>query len=163
MQTSRHITIPGITSKGFEFYGESPSDMVLIHNRSILPFEKSPKKVIEWVKSLMPNPSDNINDLKSFVFDRWGRLDSEPDFNEDGTPSEPEFSKEYPCFPNGAAISPAQYRVLEILDLTPSVIAETLFISRKTVDRHIEDMVKNGGFTNAKSLAVWATKKEVII
>jgi len=162
MEISRHITIPGINGKGFEFYGDTESDLLTIHNRSIIPFEESPSNVIEWVKSIMPSPTNDMQALKAFVFERWGRLDSEPDLLEDGTPSEREFCKDEPCFTNGTKISPAQMRVLELMDLQPAVIAETLFISRKTVDRHIEDMVKGGGFTNAKALAVWATKKTII-
>ena len=162
MQITHNNMIAGLNSKGTEFFALSPSEVTTIHNRQILPFEKSPKKIIDIVKSVMPVSTDDMDLIKRFVFERWGALDNTPDICENGIPSDPEYIEGVSVsayFDNGVAISPGQLRVLKLIKLPPVEIADKLFLSKQTVDRHIQDMLRNGGFINTKALAIWAVTK----
>lgn len=60
-------------------------------------------------------------------------------------------------------ISTREVEVLHLISLGYSnkEIADTLFISRLTVETHRRNMVKKMGFRNAYQLVVWAFKERV--
>lgn len=164
MQTDQNIGIPGITIKGSEFFVDENGELQLAHKIRISSFDNAPAFLVEKMASKMPFPTTDKSVIKAFIAENYGVLDGEPDIDEDGNVSDPECgpNQKQPQFDNGNEISPAQLLVLQNFTLSPQGIADKLFRSKKTIDRHIEDMLKEGQFINAKALGIWAAKKRII-
>lgn len=164
MQPEQNIGIPGITKSGSEFFVDENGELQLAYKIKISSFDKAPSFLIEKMISKMPAPTTDKALIKAFIAENYGVLDGEPDIDEDGNVSDPECgpNQKSPQFDNGNEISPAQFLVLQNFSLSPQEIADKLFRSKKTIDRHIEDMLREGQFINAKALGIWAAKKRII-
>lgn len=154
--------ITTLNSRGVEFYGVEENRVHAIHNgRLWRQFKKMPRRIHGIVKQVMNITDPCIKEMERFVFAKWGGLDTTPDIDENGNVCPLEYSRHDPKFDNGLKITPAQLRVLELIDLPAFNIANILCISEYTVNRHVADMNNNSGLTT-KELVKWATEKGII-
>lgn len=162
--------IPGLFSKGVEFIATDFNKVQAMHDRKVLSFEELPEFAYSTIRLLMGDEKATVEQMEVYAFQRWGGIDSTPDIDENGNPSDPEYLSDVTaaCFDNGKKISDAEMRVLKIISLEDKTIADKLFLSPNTVARHIQSMFINSGISlmtgqNKRSvLALWATKKGII-
>jgi len=156
--------IAGLYSKGIEFIAVEENKVEALHDRKVLQFNQLPDFAYNTIKSLMGIGKPDIIEMEKFVFQRWGGLDIEPDIDENGVPSEPEYLHDYtPAFyDNGREISPAEMRVLQLIACDDKTIAVKLFISPYTVARHFSSLYFNSGMNRRTELALWAKNKGII-
>lgn len=114
--------------------------------------------------------------LTQFAMCQYGLADGEPDIDDDGNLSAPEY---VPCpnrgvckqegkgccsimFSEGVFLSPAETRIFKLITLSNEEIADRLFISHFTVGTHIQNILVKTGFKNKIELAVWGTSRNII-
>lgn len=164
MEITHKNMIAGVCDKGVEFYAVGEKKVHAFHNGKLWKnFKRMPAAVHGLVRKALGLSDVPLSELEALAFQRWGGLDANPDFDENGNPSDAEYFENHnACFDNGSCISPAQLRVLQLIELSVDEIGTKLFISPYTVTRHIQDMLSNSGLPTTKTLAVWATKKGII-
>lgn len=164
MEITHNNMIPGVVNKGVEYFGIKENVVKAFHNGGLYNFHDMPKFTFDVIRRLMDKADATMEEMQAFAFERWGGLDPNPDIDENGIPSDPEYvpsgSKAY--FDCGKQISDAQMRVLKLIRLENKAIADKLFTSPYTVCRHVQDMLSNSGFNNRTSLALWAKDKGII-
>jgi DNA-binding NarL/FixJ family response regulator len=164
MQFTHTNMIIGLYTKGIEFVAIDKNKVEALHDRQVLPFNQLPEFAYNTIKSVMGNTSATKEEMEHFAFQRWGGLDSEPDIDEKGNPSEPEYLSDFApaYYDNGRKISDAELRVLQLIAYDDKTIAVKLFISPYTVARHFSSLFFNSGMNKRTELALWATKKGII-
>lgn len=152
---------PGLT-KDIEFVAVAPGIVKAYHDEKILKFNELPPFAYNTIRLTMGNPNASIDEMQLFVFGRWGRLDGKPDIYECGKAGDPEYmpghsNAFYDC---GREISDGHMRVIQHLHLSTSQeIADKIFIAKRTVERHLQDIFEITGFKNRTQLALWANEK----
>lgn len=163
MQNAEHF-IPGLT-KDIEFVAVAPGIVKAYHDEKILKFHELPDFAYHTIRLTMGNKNASLDEMQLFVFGRWGGVDPSPDITACGKAGIPEYMPGHsPAFYDcGKEVSEGHIRVIQNLHLTTSQeIADKIFISKRTVERHIQDIFEITGFRNRTQLALWATKKGII-
>jgi hypothetical protein len=154
--------IPALQNKSVEFYAVAENRVHAFHDGRIWrQFKKLPRRIHGVIRQVMNVTDASIREMEKFVFEKWGGLDNRPDIDENGNVCLVEYSSHDPKFDNGLRITPAQLRVLELIDLPAFNISNILCLSEYTVNRHVADMASNSGLTT-KELVKWATEKGII-
>lgn len=113
--------------------------------------------------------------LEKFTMCQYGLADGDPDIDDDGNISAPEY---VPCpnrgtceyegkgccsimFKEGVFFTESETRVFKLLMFTNEEIAKRLFISPYTVSTHIQNMQNKTGF-NKLELVRWGTIRNII-
>jgi AraC-like DNA-binding protein len=170
MTITHNNMVPCLFTKGVEFVAVDVNKVQCLHDRKVLDFENLPGFAYETIKKLMGSAEATLQEMEVFAFNRWGGVDSEPDIDEEGRPSDPEYLTDYApaYYDNGQKISDGEMRVLKLIDLVDKAIADRLCISPNTVARHFQSMFANndisfkGEQNKRNALALWATKKGII-
>jgi DNA-binding CsgD family transcriptional regulator len=179
--------ISGMIDKGAEFLTVENRAMC-IHDGMILSFDRTPEQLKEILRRDMKNNpakekameamvgTDNDRKLEKYVMCQFGALNSNPDIDEHGKVSYPEY---VPCSNRGACkyegigcsfislsgsdfLSRAETAVLRLVELENEVIAERLFLSVETVKKHFQNIRRKTGKQNKIELAVWAVLRGII-
>jgi DNA-binding CsgD family transcriptional regulator len=180
--------IGGLTDGKGEVFTPDFEHAMMIHAKKILVFDEIPERIkISFRKLLKSMPlversmevlvgSNEDRKLEKFMICWYGALDSIPDIDERGVLSAPEYiqcPKRATCsefgkgcpplmFSENQILSKRQTMVLELVKLENRDIADKLFISIKTVNKHIQNITTLTGLKNKKELASWAASKGVI-
>lgn len=160
-----HKNMPaGIKDRGVEFYAVGDNKVHAFHNGKLWKsFRRMPKYIHTTLRGAIKNPKASLSELERYAFQYHGGLDNIPDIDANGQECRTEYFENHNAkFDNGTEISPAQLRVLELIEYSVDEIAAKLFRSPYTVARQIQDMLKNSGLPTAKSLTKWATQKGII-
>lgn len=159
-------TLPTILTKDIEFIAVAPGKVKALTDEKVLAFDKLPPFAYDTIRRTMGNPEAPIDDTMQWhVYKMWGGNDPAPDITADGKAGAPEYMAGhspayYEC---GKKVSDGHLRVIQNLHLTTSQeIADKVFLSKRTVERHIQDIFEITGFKNRTQLALWATKKGII-
>jgi DNA-binding CsgD family transcriptional regulator len=179
--------ISGMIDKGAEFLTVDGRAMC-IHDGSVLDFEKTP----DHLKSILLRDM-NLNPLKEkameamagtdinakleqFAMCQFGALNSNPDIDENGNLTYPEYvpcSKRGLCKHEGIGcsfialsgsdfLSRAETAVLRLVEFENEIIADNLFLSVETVKKHFQNIRRKTGKQNKIELAVWAVMRGII-
>ncbi len=114
--------------------------------------------------------------LEQMTICLFGAINSEPDINTKGNLSEPEY---VPCInrckcefegigchnimiSEGIFLSKAETEVFKLVAFPDKEIADKLFISILTVQKHFTNIRIKTGFANKIEMAIWATQKGII-
>jgi len=160
MQTVNSISIAGLNKPGLEIH-KSEGRLEAFYKTKQIGFWQLPKQIIEAFKSKM-GKSACKREVECFVAANWGKLDGVPDMDENGTISAPEYTGMTVYFDNCQEVSPCEKLVLQLIHLNPIEISDKLFISVNTVNNHIKSMLRKSGLSDAKSLAVFAVRINLI-
>jgi DNA-binding CsgD family transcriptional regulator len=138
-------------------------------------FDNLPIKQKEVYTSL--SSSFNTNPVEQMTMCLFGALNSEPDISEDGNLSAPEY---VPCIHRGGGckfegigccsilisegvfLSRAETEVFKLVEFPDKLIADKLFLSIFTVQKHFKNIRMKTGFNDKLEMAVWAAKKGII-
>lgn len=114
--------------------------------------------------------------LERFAMCQYGLADGNPDIDDDGNLSAPEY---VPCpergtckhegkgccsimFSDAIFLSSAETRIFKLIMLSNEEIADELCISKHTVGTHIQNMLVKTGFKNKLELLRWGTIRNII-
>ena len=177
----------GITDKHIEFFVDG-TELRATYKEKVWYYDEMPDEIHDLVRKDMFQHKEALKALgdmeitedmamqKQYVRCRFGGFDNETDLTERG-----EFQTEYwDCGKRGECkyegklcpgykakfgnISKAELRVLKQVaeGLQNDIIAERLFLSPKTIDKHIGNIYLKTGHKSKLELAVWALKKGLL-
>lgn len=158
-------------------------------NGHIYDFEHAPVKNINILSNKYNSLTEKLKDMYELLSQKnknhpleqmtmclYGALNTEPDIDLEGNLSEPEY---VPCIYRGKCsfegigcksimvqegifLSKAETEVFKLVNLPDKEIADKLFLSVLTVQKHFKNIREKTQFANKIEMAIWATKKGII-